>query len=406
MNKKILVLAGGIDQIGLLHDLKSRGYYTILVDYYPNPVAKPYADKHIQESALDLATVLRIAKEEQVDNIISACHDQALLTVAYVAENLGFHKQFTFEQARNITNKLYMKEIMIANNIPTAKFVNIHSLDEGLSNLSYPLMVKPADCNSSKGVRKVDNETELKNAFDYALKVSRTHTAIIEEFKNGMEVSVDAFVENGSVHLLMCSEIRKLKHKSLSIIFQSIIPASLSDMQISMIEAIINQIVVSFELDNTPLLVQFLVDDKDINVIEFSARIGGGLKYVNIKEKTGFDILHENVNAILGEPVKFYRKDNPLCMSRTHLYVHPGVFSSISNYEQLIEDGTIVELNTTKGKGFVIEGISASGDRVGNFLVKAENRELLFQKINKAIDTIKVLDTSGKDILYREMYKQ
>ena len=404
--KKILVLGGGADQIDLILDLKERGYYTILVDYYPNPVAKPYADKHIQESTLDKETVLEIAKRENVENVITACTDQALVTVAYIAEKLGFHKQFTFHQARNITNKLYMKEIMIANNIPTAKYVNIHCLDEGLSNLSYPLMVKPADCNSSKGVRKVDNERELKIAFDNAIKVSRTHTAIVEEYKKGMEVSVDAFVENRNVHLLMCSEIKKLQHdRSLSIIYQSIIPAYLSNLQITKIEAIINKIVESFDLDNTPVLVQLLVDDNDINVIEFSARIGGGLKHVNIKEKTGFDILHENVNAVLGEPVRFYRNDNPLCLSRTHLYVHPGVFSSISNYEQLIEDGTIVELNTIKGSGFVIEEISASGDRVGNFLVKAENRDLLFQKINKAINTIRVLDINGKDILYRELYK-
>lgn len=404
--KKILVLAGGVDQIGLLQDLKVRGYYTILVDYYPNPVAKPYADKHIQASTLDLDTVLTIAKEENVENIITACTDQALLTVAYVAEKLGFHKQFTFEQARSITNKLYMKEVMLKDDIPTAKYVNIRSLDEGIDSLSYPLMVKPADSNSSNGVRKVNSMEELKPAFEYAVKVSRTNTAIVEEFKNGMEVSVDAFVENGNVHLLMCSEIRKLQHdKSLSVIYQSIIPAPLSDNQTSSIELIVKKIATAFSLDNTPILVQMLVDNDEINVIEFSARIGGGLKHVNIKEKTGFDVLHENVSAILGEPVKYYRHDNPSCISRTHLYVRPGVFSEIKNFEQLIADGTIIEGKTTKGSGSVIDSISASGDRVGNFLVKAATQEELFEKITKTIDTIQVLDDKGNDMLYRELYR-
>ena len=148
-----------------------------------------------------------------------------------------------------------------------------------------------------------------------------------------------------------------------------------------------------------------MVDNDEINVIEFSARIGGGLKYVNIKEKTGFDVLHENVSAILGEPVKYYRNDNLSCISRTHIYVRPGVFSEIKNFEQLIADGTIIEGKTTKGFGSVIDGISASGDRVGNFLVKAATQEELFEKITKAINTIQVLDDKGNDMLYRELYR-
>ena len=42
---KILVLAGGSDQIALINELKSRGHITILVDYFENPPAKKYAEK-------------------------------------------------------------------------------------------------------------------------------------------------------------------------------------------------------------------------------------------------------------------------------------------------------------------------------------------------------------------------
>ena len=43
---KILVLAGGSDQIALINELKSRGHEVVLVDYFDNPPAKSYADKH------------------------------------------------------------------------------------------------------------------------------------------------------------------------------------------------------------------------------------------------------------------------------------------------------------------------------------------------------------------------
>ena len=51
-----------------------------------------------------------------------------------------------------------MKKVFVENDIPTAKHITAGSLSEDeISHLTYPLIVKPADCNSSKGVKKVQN---------------------------------------------------------------------------------------------------------------------------------------------------------------------------------------------------------------------------------------------------------
>ena len=85
---KILVLAGGSDQIALINELKYRGHEVVLVDYFENPPAKPYADKHIVASTLDVEAVKQVAYDENVSLVCTACTDQALLTVANVAEQL------------------------------------------------------------------------------------------------------------------------------------------------------------------------------------------------------------------------------------------------------------------------------------------------------------------------------
>ncbi|MBX2973979.1 MAG: hypothetical protein KF797_12825, partial [Flavobacteriales bacterium] len=48
-----LVLGGAIAHVGLVIELKKRGYFTIIVDYYADPPAKRYADEHVRESTLD-----------------------------------------------------------------------------------------------------------------------------------------------------------------------------------------------------------------------------------------------------------------------------------------------------------------------------------------------------------------
>lgn len=404
--KKIIVLGGGVDQIGLLEDLKKRGYYTILVDYYPNPIAKPYADKHIQESTLKQDEVLNITKNEGAENIITACTDQALLTVAYVAEKLGFRTQFTYEQARNITNKLYMKTIMQKAGIPTANFVNIDVLDGRVEVLHYPLMVKPADCNGSYGVKKVHNKEELSRYFKNAIEVSRTHQAIIEEYKEGQEVSVDAFILHGEVTLLMCSLINKKEiDSSTSIIYQTLIPAPLSNAILLQLKKIAGQIADAFNLDNTPLLMQVIVNGNEVNVIEFSARLGGGLKYRTIKAKTGFDILHANVDCVLGNEVELSIVENSWYYSRSHIYVYPSVFSHVENVENLIKRGIIEEFLPTKTQGMKVDGYFASRDRVGSFLVKGKTMDELKEKISIAVNELRVYDINGNEVMNREIFR-
>ena len=108
---KALVLAGGFPQIALIEELKRRGIFTLLADYYENPVAKPFADKFYRASTLDVDAIRGIAVSEKVDFIITACTDQALLTVARVSEELGLPCYIDYKTALNVTNKQYMKKV-------------------------------------------------------------------------------------------------------------------------------------------------------------------------------------------------------------------------------------------------------------------------------------------------------
>lgn len=404
--KKILVLGGGADQIDLIQDLKERGYFTILVDYYENPIAKSYADKHICESTLDQEKVLEIAKCEKVENIITACTDQALLTVAFVAEKLGFKTQFSVSQAKEVTNKLYMKSIMLSNGIPTSRYLDTDTIDDLNMDLCYPLMIKPADCNGSFGVRKANNENDLKSFFQYASQASRTGRAIIEEFKEGIEVGIDCYILDGKAQILMMGQVNKKKiGENVLLIYQTIIPAKISECAKNRIQKIANAIAKAFDLNNTPLLIQTLVNDDEVNVIEFAPRIGGASKHRTIHIKTGFDILHANIgSSILGEVPVIRTEVNPYMYSRNHIYAYPCIFDRIDNYLFLIENGIIEELIPFKTSGMSVGEHMASRDRVGSFLVKGKTERELHEKIMKTINTIAVLDMKGNNVIKKEIY--
>ena len=142
-----------------------------------------YADKFYKASTLDVDAITEIAKQENVDFLITACTDQALLTVAKVSEILKLPCYIDYQTALNVTNKAYMKKVFAENNISTAKWVVMGELDEEkVADMPYPMIVKPADCNSSKGVKRVENAKELKAAFAEAVHLSRTNTVVVEQF--------------------------------------------------------------------------------------------------------------------------------------------------------------------------------------------------------------------------------
>ena len=209
--KKAIVLGGTAPHAMLINKLKKRGYYVILVDYLKESPGKKVADKHICESTLDLDKVYDIAKRENVSLVISTCIDQANLTCCYVAEKLNLTKPYTYETALDVTDKSRMKGIMVDNHIPTAEYMVYHNLEEiDWKKVTFPSVVKPVDCNSSKGVHRVDNIDEAKKYAAEAIGLSRTKTGLIEKFNSGNEIQVDCFVTDEKVEVIMTRQNQKI----------------------------------------------------------------------------------------------------------------------------------------------------------------------------------------------------
>lgn len=397
---KILILAGGADQIALIEELKRRDDNTIiLIDYFENPPAKKYVDRHIVASTLDTEKVKDIAVVEQADLICTACTDQALLTVAKVSENLGLPCYIDYQTALNVTNKAFMKSVMAANDIPTAKYIILHEHSlKDLSNFGYPLVVKPVDCNSSKGVRKVEDEELLQLSLNDAINYSRTHTAIVEEFISGEEVSADFYIENSEAKFLCATTSIKRKNTNSFTIVQSVYPAVNNEEELQLLQ-IAQKIADGFHLQNTPLLIQLLRRQNGFSVVEFSARMGGGSKYKLIEILSGVNIMSKYVDLILGcsPTVSPSKQVNYAVMN--YIYCKPGVFKQVVGLDSLKDKAIIDDYFYYKTEGMQVYKAETSGDRVAGYLVTADTRDELQNKVCYADSHIRVLDANESDIM-------
>ena len=409
--KRILFLAGDYDQAKFITHLQQLGHYIILVDYLPNPPAKKVANEFYQISTLDLDKVLSLAETKHIDLITTAYTDQALLTAAYVAEKMNLPFYLSYEQAVNVTNKFYMKEIFQNAGIPTAKNKTLSELDKisHITDLNYPLVVKPCDCNSSKGILKVYDKTELYSATAEALKLSRSHKVIIEEYAIGRELSIDIWLSSTTPILLGVSSTKKIKNSANFTIVQSEYPVSLNDELLSKIKASAEKIAVAFNLKNMPMIIQLIENEGDIKILEFSARIGGGSKYRLINYISGVNV-EDLYTKLIFEGSAFLLPKQPVTFSgkyleMDYLYAMPGIFSSLQGVEELKIAGIIEEYFPYKTYGAVIKGNTVSSDRIGGFLISADSKEDLLNKRHRALSGIKVFDENKNDILIRNLYE-
>lgn len=403
---KALVLAGSCPQIELLGQLKERGIYTILADNNVNAVARPFADEFVKVDLLNIEAVKKVAEELKVDFLITVCADQVLITVAKVSEDLGLPCYIDYKTACDVSDKSHMKAIFSKYGIPSSKHVFMESLDlEKIEDMQYPLVIKPADGYSSKGVRKATNLEELQTFFAEASKISRSGIVIVEEFVEGAELTVDFQIIDGKAHLISASNTEKVDYKDRFLAFRTRYPASVSEETWERVRVIGQKIADAFKLKNTPMLVQLLTDDKRESVLEFCARTGGGSKYMLIKTATGFDPIKAVIDLTLGNEVTIDgvgQKHN--FVTNEFLYGHSGVFDHAEGFEELKKEGILTEYWQFKSKGTEISNAVTSSDRIMGITYTADSYEELVERHNQIAASIKLIDSNGNDMMRHDLF--
>ena len=398
--KKALVLAGGIAQVALIEELKSRGYKTLLADMNPQCVAAKYADEFYPISAMDVEAIKKLVKEENIEMVLTACADQILVAEVQVCEALGLRTYLDIETTKLVSDKHYMKNMFVKNNIPTSHYVVMDRFDESkLAGLTFPLVVKPVDAYSSRGVRKCHNIEEVKIFLENAIQISRSKNAVVEEFVEGSELTVEAFVSEGKAIVLCIGSKNKLKDGKF-VGCGSLYPASISKGLEAEIKETTQKIADAFHLKNSPINMQMIADGDHAYALEFCARTGGFVKYEITRQMSGFDPIKAIVDLHEGViPTINNLKPKHKYLMTCYLYCSSGTLDRYSGFEEMYDQGVISKYYLVRNKGHQFKGIDSNGDRAAGFFVQDDDYEKLMAKFNLALEKLKVLDKDGNNLV-------
>ena len=203
--KKKLMLLGGLRYLlPVIEAAHRHGIHVITVDYLPGNIAHKYSDEYHNVSIIDKEAVLALARELQIDGIMSFAVDPGVVAAAYTAEQMGLPFQCSYEAACILQDKSRFRQFLADNgfNVPNARGYN--ESDNALKDIDYfnwPVIVKPADSAGSKGVTRVDDPADLPAAIAHALDCSPSRHYIIEDFleKAGPSMGDECFVVDGKL---------------------------------------------------------------------------------------------------------------------------------------------------------------------------------------------------------------
>jgi biotin carboxylase len=402
-----VVLGGTAAHRDLILALQRRGYEAVLVDYLPNPPAAAVADRHIQASTLDRDAVLKIAREVRASLVISGCVDQANVTACWVAEQLGLTAPYSYKTALRVTDKEQMKHGLVRAGVATAahRIVTKDDID-AFEPPRLPQVVKPCDCNGSKGVVVVHTLAEMQVALVEACRLSRSRRAVVEDFNAGFEITAYALARDDKVAIIYVK--RKLSPQDFGLSslqsFVSFGPEPLTDAVEKALVLACQGIAHEFALSNTPMLIQAHVDGTKVNIIEFAPRVGGGLAFEEIRLLTGCNLIEAVVDSYLQIPISERAVRLPHKMAAIiHLYGTEGELDHVGFADELAAEGVIhgLYMHKTPGMSMSCQDF-ASRNRVAGVIITGDSCDELRHKTALVMQRLRVVSKSGQDVLFRD----
>ena len=207
MKDSILILGAGTMQRPAILAAKKLGLETYVIDANSNAPCVSDADHF---ATIDLKDRDGIA--ECAQGLVERMNLKAIFTagtdfsanVAFASEKHGFAGH-SYAAAVNASDKALMRQCFRNARIPSPHFILIEKkylkntlTAQVVAGLKFPYVVKPVDNMGARGCRMVRNQDELFAAIDEALKFSRSGRALLEEYLDGPEFSIDALIYDGT----------------------------------------------------------------------------------------------------------------------------------------------------------------------------------------------------------------
>ena len=299
--KNVLLLGSSYSALPILEFLKYKGYHVSVCGGIQDDPCHNYSDKSFFIDYSNKEALEDLCRKEKFDFIIPTCNDYSYNSGSYVSTKLNKYKGFdNYDTTMILHTKGLFREFTLANKLPVPKAIKVDSnISYDIGDMKYPLLIKPDNSFSGKGISKIEKESHLEKAIGVAIEASTNNEAVVEEFVEGTLHSHSAFIQDGKILIDFfvdeyCSVYPyQVDSSSLTTLLDA-------KMQLN-IRKSIQKLITLLELKDGLLHTQVITNSQEFWLIETMRRCPGDLYGLLINKSTGFDYSEFYTNPFLNK---------------------------------------------------------------------------------------------------------
>lgn len=299
---KVVILGIGSAQVDAIQYCKNNGWEVHGLSYRGEGPGEPLVDYFSLIDITDSARVIEYTKSIDADIVYSVGSDVAMSTVGLVGLTCALPYFVDANKATLLQRKGDLRRFLTTTGINPITYMVGKELNDFTSWNLYPAIIKPFDSQGQRGIYTLCHSDDIRRYFTVAKEHSSCGHVIIEEYIDGPEVSVNAFVRDGRVEDLIISDRFVVNDMPGGIVSGHRIPSIHTDIIQDKVAVLANKCISALEICNGPVYMQMKIQDDDVFIIEITPRLDGCHLWRLIKYKYGIDLLDKTFSLLADKP--------------------------------------------------------------------------------------------------------
>ena len=390
---------------------KKNGLYTIVVDYNMDYPAKRIADKCYCVSTSNIDALAEICREEQVDGVFSGYSELNQFFTLELTEKTGLFNYCNREQLNTLANKRNFKDACVRYGVPIVPEYEVEDL-YSCNNTCFPVIVKPVDSYSGKGITICYGEEEIQSAISKAIEASRSSRYIIEKYMDDNDYDVIASyydIQNGVVALSsMADRLMVTFPNNRRLNTALVYPSQYLDRYLEQMNNSVCKMISSLGIKNGTVFFEGCVDKNSFYFWESGFRLCGAQQNIFPSFINNVDIQELLINyAVSGKmsEINMMEREDPFFKGKFAcngvLFLKPGVVDNtigiedVSNIPGVISFTQLIE----KKKRIEENDIGTLNQSFARFHIVGDSKEELCEIIKRILSTVSVVDEYGNNMV-------
>jgi biotin carboxylase len=395
VQRTIMIIGAGVLQVPAIKTARDMGLTTVVTDYNPGALGMKYADFPVVMSTRDVDGTVRaardFAKRQPIQGVITVGTD-ASLTVAAVQQALGLPGN-RIDVAEATTNKIKMRSRLKQGKIPQPDFFSCWSFDDvdrASRALGFPFVIKPADNMGARGVMKVNRREDIRFAFDRAKAASPRGEIIAEAYMEGPELSLDALVYQGAIHITGVAD-RIIEFPPYFVETGHIMPTSLPEKEASSGVEVFKKGIRALGIETGAAKGDIKITPEGAMVGEIASRLSGGyMSAYTYPYATGVDLTRAAINIAMGDPPGDLTEKYSRVSVERAIIPGTGTVTSISGIEEALSIPEVRNVFISCAVGDTVHIPTSNVEKCGNVIAAADTRDQALAAANEGVQKVRI----------------